>query len=183
MTVGADARAGASVGARGGSRAGILGAFVFLTWHSARNRVRQQARRLRNPRYILAIVLGVAYLYAALFRQGRPGGGLATALFGTGADIVLAVALVLQASQWWLFGSDQTALAFSQAEVQFLFPAPVSRRSLLHFKLLRSQLVVLLNTALWVLLLRRGTATVPLPLRALAFWALFSTLSMHRLGA
>ena len=166
-----------------GERGGILRAFVFLTLHSARNRWRQQARRLRNPRYILAIVLGAAYLYGAVFRQSRPGSGAAGALFGTGADVVLAVGLVFLVARWWLMGSDHSALAFSPAEVQFLFPAPVSRRGLVHFKLLRSQLVVLLNTALWVALLRRGNAAVPLPMRALAFWALFSTLSLHRLGA
>lgn len=169
--------------ARGGERGGILRAFVFLTLHSARNRVRQQARRMRNPRYIVAIVLGVAYLYGALFRQSRPGSGAAAALFGTGADVVLALGLVFLAARWWLMGGDHSALAFSPAEVQFLFPAPVSRRGLVHFKLLRSQLVVLFNTALWVALLRRGNLEVPLPLRALAFWALFSTLSLHRLGA
>lgn len=164
-------------------RGGILRAFLFLTLHSARNRLRQQARRLRNPRYIIAIVLGVGYLYGVLFRQSRPTGGAAAALFGTGADVVLALGVVLLAARWWLLGGDQSALAYSPAEVQFLFPAPVSRRSLVHFKLLRSQLVVLLNTALWVALLRRGNAEVPLLLRALAFWALFSTLSLHRLGA
>lgn len=168
---------------REGERGGILRAFLFLTLHSARNRVRQQARRLRNPRYILAILLGVSYLYGVLFRQSRPGGGAAASLFGTGADVVLALGLVFLAARWWLVGGDQSALAFSPAEVQFLFPAPVSRRGLVHFKLLRSQLVVLVNTALWVALLRRGNLEVPLPLRALAFWTLFSTLSLHRLGA
>ena len=164
-------------------RGGILQAFVFLTLRSAHNRIRQQARRLRNPRYIVAIVLGAVYLYAALLRHSRPTGGAAAALFGTGADVLLAVGLIFVAARWWLLGGDQSALAFSPAEVQFLFPAPVSRRGLVHFKLLRSQLVVLLNTALWVALLRKGNAEVPLPLRALAFWALFSTLSLHRLGA
>ena len=170
-------------GRRGGAAAGILAAFVFLTLHSARNRLRQQARRLRNPRYILALALGGAYLYAALFRQSRPGSGLTSSLFGTGADVLLALGLAALAARWWLFGGEDSALAFSPAEVHFLFPAPVSRRNLVHFKLLRSQLVVLLNTALWVAILRRGNVEVPLVLRALAFWALFSTLSLHRLGA
>lgn len=173
----------ASPAAHAGEPVGILPAFLFLTLRSTRNRLRQQARRLRNPRYIIAIVLGVAYLYGAIFRQSRPGGGAASALFGTGADVVLALGVVFLAARWWLLGDDQSALAFSPAEVQFLFPAPVSRRGLVHFKLLRSQLVVLVNTALWVALLRKGNLEVPLPLRALAFWALFSTLSLHKLGA
>ncbi|MFL5574936.1 MAG: putative ABC exporter domain-containing protein [Gemmatimonadaceae bacterium] len=174
---------GRGAGGAGGTPVGIVGAYVFLTWHSARNRFLQQARRLRNPRYIVALVLGVVYFYVALFRQTRPTGNAPGFLFGTGADAILALGLVALTTRWWLFGGDQTALAFSPAEVQFLFPAPVSRRSLVHFKLLRSQVVVLLNTLLWVVLLRKGSASLSLWARALAFWVMFSTLTLHRLGA
>jgi hypothetical protein len=104
-------------------------------------------------------------------------------LFGTGADVILSLGIVALVVRWWLFGGDQTALAFSPAEVQFLFPAPVTRSGLVHFKLLRSQLVVLLNTVVWMALLRRGNASLPIVLRALSFWVLFSTLTLHRLGA
>ena len=31
--------------------------------------------------------------------------------------------------------SDRGALAFTEAEIQFLFPAPLSRRQLIHYKL------------------------------------------------
>jgi hypothetical protein len=54
--------------------------------------------------------------------------------------------LLLSAARWWLFGADRGTLAFAPAEVQFLFPAPVSRRALVHAKLVRTQLAILLNT-------------------------------------
>ena len=160
----------------------VFGAFAYLTARSMANRVRLQLRRARNPRYAIAILLGAAYFYFVLFRQTRPANAPAL-LFGTGADIILSLGIVSLVVRWWLFGGDQAALAFSPAEVQFLFPAPVTRAGLVHFKLLRSQLVVLLNTIVWMALLRRGNASLPILLRALSFWVLFSTLTLHRLGA
>ena len=38
-------------------------------------------------------------------------------------------------------------IEFSRAEVQFFFQAPISRRQLLHYKLLRSQLALIFGTA------------------------------------
>jgi hypothetical protein len=38
----------------------------YLTITSARNRLKSQAARLRQPRYLVALVLGIAYLYWAL---------------------------------------------------------------------------------------------------------------------
>ena len=83
----------------------------------------------------------------------------------------------------WVFVGDATALAFTQAEVSMLFPAPVSRRSLIVYKLLRTQVAVLANVIIWVFVLRRGGTVLPSPLRAVAIWVLFSTLNLHRLGA
>ena len=42
-------------------------------------------------------------------------------------------------------GPRERLLAFSPAELQFLFPAPVTRRQLVQFKLVRAQLVILVN--------------------------------------
>ena len=47
--------------------------------------------------------------------------------------------LMALAAGAWLFPLDSGLLEFSEAEMQFLFPAPVSRRQLLIHRLLRSQ--------------------------------------------
>ena len=46
----------------------------------------------------------------------------------------------------WLFPMDSGLLEFSDAEMQFLFPAPVSRRQLLIHRMLRSQLGMLFGS-------------------------------------
>jgi hypothetical protein len=83
----------------------------------------------------------------------------------------------------WVFSGERTALAFSPAEVQFLLPAPVSRRGLIGYKLFRAQIIIVINALIWVVLLRRGGSVLPAPLRLVGAWALFSNLSLHRLGA
>ena len=74
-------------------------------------------------------------------------------------------------------------LAFSPAEVTFLFSGPVSRQGLIQFKLLRSQLLILFNALLWTLILSRERFGLSPWLRVISIWVMLTTLSFHRLGA
>lgn len=158
----------------------MLEAALYLLSRSAKNRARRVLTRLKRPRYALAVIVGVGYL--ALIMLGQRSGGRAPVpvpVMQVGGTMMLA----FLAAKWWLFGADRLALAFSSAEIQFLFPAPVSRSGLLGYKLLRAQVLILVNVVIWLLLLNRGRGqTLPLPLHAATIWAMFSTLSLHRLG-
>lgn len=165
-------------------RAGTAAALAFLYQRTARNRLRRQLGRLREPRYLAAVVIGALYLWWALVRnsafQENP-------FFGTPrvSGIFLALAALgvyAAAARWWLFGTDKGTLSFTPAEVQFLFPAPVTRRALIHAKLLRLQLVILLNTLIFSILLRGGAGTAEGWRRGVALWVFFSALALHRLG-
>lgn len=156
----------------------------FLYLRSARNRLWSQARRARSPRYLAAVVLGMLYIWWALFRNTRLEGGPLAAI----ADVqvvlpVLAALLLVSAARWWIFGAERGTLAFAPAEVQFLFPAPVSRRALIHTKLVRTQIAILLNTVIFSVLLRGGTSSLAEWRRGLALWMGFSVFALHRLGA
>ena len=98
-------------------------------------------------------------------------------------DLVVTIGIACAAAWAWIFGSERRVLAFSPADVTFLFPGPVTRRGLVSYKLLRAQLVVLFNTLLWTLLLTREQFGASPSLRALSLWVLLTTLSMHRIGA
>jgi len=67
--------------------------------------------------------------------------------------------------------------------VTFLFSAPVSRRGLIQFKLLHSQLFILFNALLWTLILSRERFGISPWLRVVSIWVLLTTVSFHRLGA
>ncbi len=99
------------------------------------------------------------------------------------AEAIVTLLIVIMLSSAWVFGSDKLALAFTPAEVSLLFQAPLSRRQLTGYKLYRAQVSVLINTIVWVFLLRRGNVHLPPLARALGLWVLFSTLNLHRLAS
>ncbi len=159
-----------------------MSAFLYLVATTWRNRVVARVRRARSPRYAAALVVGALYVWTFLLRPTR-GGGALSFLLGQPTEMLVTVLVVLTLMGSWIFGSDTTALAFSHAELSILFPAPVSRRALIGYKLFRSQIAVVINALIWVFVLRRGGTDVASPLRAIALWVLFSTMSLHRLGS
>ena len=158
----------------------MRGPLAYLAARSARNRVVRQLRRLRRPRYAVALLLGLAYLWAVGARQ-RPSSGPPDVSSAV-VELLATLGVTLVLLYTWLFGSDRRALAFTRAEVTWLFPAPVTRAQLIRYKLLRGQFVVLFNVLLWTFLLSRDLAGQPWR-RAAAIWVLLTTLALHRIGA
>ena len=79
----------------------------------------------------------------------------------------------------WIIPHERAALVFSEAEVAFLFPAPVGRTTLIHFKLLKSQSTILFS-ALFMTLIRPWGGGSYL-FMAIGWWALFSLLNLQLL--
>ena len=156
------------------------GAFRYLIGHSLRNRAQVLLRRVRAPRYALALLTAGAYYYF-VFHSGSQRGPVPPGMAVNGAGIYEAL-LAASIAWMWVFGVAEPALAFTSAEVQLLFPAPVTRRALIHYKLAQTQVAILLNVAIWLLLLSRNSPVSPL-LKAAALWVLFTTLYLHRVGA
>lgn len=164
---------------------------------SIRNAVVQRVLRLKQPKYLAGAVAGALYFYFFLFRhafrgQARDGGrgleqavgwlhdpAIASLVLGAAA-LVLLVAMLAT----WLLPGERSALAFSEAEVAFLFPAPMTRSQLVRYKLLRSQLAILVSSVLLTVVLRRGGAFGGDPwLHAIGWWIVLSTVRMHFIGA
>jgi ABC-2 type transport system permease protein len=165
----------------------VTAALAFLLITATRNRLLAQLRRLRTPRYAIGFALGLGYFWLMFGRHlfAPPGRlGSLPSLTGTGSALEsVAPALVLVVFVGiWLFGGDMTALAFSEAEVTMLMTAPVSRRALILYKLAQSQMLIWINVLIWTVLLRRGSAVLPVPLSALSVWVIFTTLNLHRMG-
>jgi ABC-2 type transport system permease protein len=139
----------------------MFGASLYIIACSARNRARVRLRRLREPRYLIGAIVGVAYMYFSFFGRLRgarssaarnsaraqrdgtsPALSTVSALVASGPAFT-GIALLLVTAVSWLVPFDSGLLDFSDAEVQFLFPAPVSRRQLLIHRMLRSQIGLL----------------------------------------
>ncbi|MDL2718958.1 MAG: putative ABC exporter domain-containing protein [Acidobacteriota bacterium] len=159
---------------------------LFAGRRMLRNAARRKFGRLREPRYMVGFLLGAAY-FVMLFtrpgsRTGRTPGTLR--LPAEGGDLLLlagAAALAVATLLMWLFRKGQPALGLSEAEIQFLFPAPISRKALLHYALLKAQLPVLFSAlVITVVSGRRGGGTA---IRTGAgLWLLLTATHFHNLA-
>jgi hypothetical protein len=160
---------------------GTVGALRYLLLRSIANRTRTQLRRIRSPRYAVALIAAALYFWSLTSRGGvsrGPSAADAQRIMPMIYEVLLAVMTI----GVWIFGPAEPALVFSGAEVQMLFPAPVSRRALINYKLAQTQFTILFSALIWQLLLSRTSTAVPV-LHALGLWALFTTLYLHRVGA
>jgi len=156
-------------------------ALAYLTWHTVVNRLRRQAVRLRNPRYAIALLLGVVWIGVVLWQRPPAGNPAHTA--GPWVEVIAAFSILFLIAWSWLSSPDARVLMFSPAEVTLLFPAPLTRLTLLHYKLLRTQLVILLNVVIWTAMASPHQTGLPVWLRAASFWVVITTLALHRLAA
>ncbi|RKH16254.1 ABC transporter permease [Corallococcus praedator] len=117
-------------------------AVAFLWARTWRNRLVRQVQRLKRPRYLLGALVGLAYLYSlvgrSVFVQGT--GRAVSPNARMFAEFSLEVSVLGTLVTAWVLGADRPALTFTQTEVQYFFPAPVTRKALLHYKLLRGLL-------------------------------------------
>lgn len=160
----------------------MISALAYLVRTSTRNMLVERARRLRSPRYAVALALGLSYLWLVYFRRSgeRMPAEIAPPLLQALATLA-PVALMLMAAWYWIIGADRKTLAFSEAEVTLLFTAPVSRRALVGYKLARTQIPVFTTSLLWTLMLYRDHPGAGAA-RFLGLWLALSTLSLHRLA-
>jgi hypothetical protein len=158
----------------------MIRVFAYLAWRSTVNRVARQLRQLRSPRYLVALALGIGYLYIVAVEQ-RP--RAAPAVGARWIELLGSLGVVGAILWGWIFGVERRVLAFTPAEVTFLFSGPVTRRGLVQYKLLRNQLLILFNALLWTLILARERFGTSPWLRAISIWVLLTTISFHRLGA
>jgi hypothetical protein len=173
--------------------ASSLGTFAFIALRSLRNAARLRVRRLKEPRYLIGLVLGLAY-FGMIFSPagGRRKAAKATlsALPPAFLDVQLlgfALFLFVACCAVWALRWGPPALSLTEDEIQFLFPAPLSKRSILHFALLKPQLRLLFSAAVFTYVLGRGSRSgagfvflflgvwialtaVQLHLQAMAFW-------------
>ena len=172
----------------------MVGASLYILVRSTRNRIAVRLRRLREPRYLFGAVIGAAYLYFAVFRPRRavgrrvgprasipPRDGMLLGRFGASLG---GAAVLLMAGLAWIFPGTSSLLSFTEAETDFLFPAPVSRRQLLIHRVIRSQFGLLFAAMVPAFLFSSpGTVSIAaMFLRAIALWITFVTVRVYFAG-
>jgi hypothetical protein len=169
------------------SFASLSGALFYLRAMTLWGAVRSRLLRLKQPKYLLGAIVGVAYFYFFFFRprgtgpRGMPAGAPLPAISSEALVLIISVAalaLFIVAFLSW-FVPRPAALAFSEAEIAFLFPAPVSRRMLIHYRILSSQFRLVLTAIIFTLVFRRGITVT----HAVGWWMILATLNLHFTGS
>jgi len=150
----------------------MIGAFIVVTAQSFKNRIVAGVRRLKQPRYAVGALLAAVYFGSLFFRNRGGGKFLAQAgALDLRADVVSVVVLFLMLFAWAL-PADSGGLEFSEAEIALLFPAPLRRRDLLLYKIVRAQPQTILGALAFTILgATRG--------RFIGIWIAFSVLSIY----
>jgi hypothetical protein len=153
----------------------MMRAFVFVTVRSFRNRIVSRLKRLRNVRYLLSFLAGLAYFWFFALRHMFGGRspvrhmGLPTSELFVDLAAVLVLSMMVLA---WALPKQSAGLTFSEAEIQFLFPAPLTRRQLLLYKILRAQPQVFISATVMSVVIFRGA-------KFIGVWACFVALSIY----
>jgi len=170
----------------------MVSTFFYLTTCAIRNRIRVRLRRLREPRYLLGSLAGLAYLYFVFGRgvrssrgsngvTGRPALASLIARIGAPMQFIGSVCLLLFATLAWLWPGSRKPIDFTRAEVQFFFTAPLTRRQLLHYKLMGSQLGLLFGSAVAALFLRPATFGSAWTF-IVGIWIVLTAIRLHSIG-
>lgn len=181
----------------------MLRALLYLRFTSFRNWLIVRGRRLRQPKYLIGAVVGCAYFYFFFFRpigdHSARRAALATAETRHAMEMAAAalpadwlpattalgaLALLTFISFMWIVPAQRAALGFTEAEIAFLFPAPIARRALVHFRLISSQLRSLVGAIVMMLFSNRWTIIGGNAFtHAIGWWFIFSALNLHFSGA
>lgn len=168
----------------------IAGALLYVRLTTAKGWMTSRLRRLKQPKYLVGAVVGVAYIYfflirsVAQVRRARPeavpnDAGDAVDMLSIVPDVAAGVLLLLIAFNW-IVPRGRAGLTFSEAEISFLFPAPIARRTLIHYRLLCT-LGTLGLTALLMTLVSGGwtISGAPAWLRGVGWWVVLGIVSLH----
>jgi len=123
----------------------VIGTFLTVAFLTLKNKILQLVRRLREPRYLIGAIAGIAYFWFMFFRRAMAAhssnGKLILITSGISPVVVdcAAVVLLLLMICAWALPADSGGLEFSETEIAFLFPAPLRRRDVLLYKIVRAQ--------------------------------------------
>ena len=155
----------------------MIRTFLTVAFLTLKNRILQRIRRLRQPRYLIGAIAGAVYFWYMIFRRLAAAGNGRILLKTFGAspvvtDVASVVVLMIMTLAWAL-PSDSGGIEFSEAEIAFLFPAPLRRRDLLLYKILRAQPQALFSALIMTVLgwWRRGLFV--------GIWVTISALSIY----
>jgi len=161
-------------------------ALLFLIHRTAVTAIRSRLARLKQVRYLVPAVIGLAYFVlifgGSSLREGRPRHDSFSLpdpfMEWGGAVLILLMALLV-----WILPGRQPAIAFLEPEVAILFPAPLTRRELVTYKLLDLQKVVAIAPLIFGVMTWFQGGPARAVYVAAGVWFTVNVLTLHQVGA
>ncbi|HEU4603658.1 MAG TPA: putative ABC exporter domain-containing protein [Steroidobacteraceae bacterium] len=171
---------------------GIASALFYLRMRSLENALVSRVKRLKQPKYLIGALVGGAYIYFFFLRRLGANNGRASEQVDPQILVqqlpavanVAALLLMIVILFYWILPRSRAALTFSEAEIAFLFPAPVHRRTLIHYRLINLQFR-LAFTALIFGLISRTWSFLPgdWVIRAFGWWIILGNIALHDIAS
>lgn len=166
-------------------------ALLEIIARSWRGRLRRSARLAKTPKYWIGLILGALYLFwilrNAIGLRGIGGGHALPDLLGASPELraglllVGSVALALMTTIAWLLPGGRSGLRLTEAELHTLTTAPIARRQVIQYALLKNQIGLMTTSVLLPLILSPGT--IGMRLASLpAYWMVLTLLDLHLKG-
>ncbi len=158
----------------------MIAVLARLQWMTLKGRVVRSMRLLRQPKYLVGTIVGLGWIAMWMIRPilrskvsvgstfwSQAGGDLQPTIHWVAA---LGISIVLPLA--WLLPWGRLGLPFREAELTMLLQAPLTRRQVIRYGLLKSEFRVVLS-ALAVSLVLRGGGLFAWLQAFLGTWLLF----------
>ena len=162
---------------------------LYLAWRSLRGRVVGWLRLMRQPKYLVGTLAGVAWM--GLFALRPMTRAIRTGSLVEGFEEIVewlplvetaaAMALLVVLSLWWLWPFGKATIALSETELHLLLSAPVRRRHVIQYAVLRNQWGILFG-CLIVSLFSAGGSLMGIAWRFLSVWLFLTLWNLHACG-
>jgi ABC-2 type transport system permease protein len=163
-------------------------ALLFLVRRSFVNAVKSKFLRLKNPRYLVPTIVGIAYFVLVFgpFRDGSRGRDWTPPAASGPSPFMewgFTAAVLVFAAAAWVFPARGTPLGFSESEVALLFPSPLSRKELVRYKLLDMQKYLVVTPIFFAVFNIDRLGLLRSIFLLVGTWLALTVMTLHGIGA
>ena len=126
---------------------------LYLLLHNFIGSWRFRLQRLKQPKYLVGIIVVLGYFYLLFAGSASTSVHRKEISQPELAGLMVSLFLIFQFSLIWLLAGRFTGLGFSETETEILFAAPLTRKELIRYRLLKSQPGILFSALFLVVIL------------------------------
>lgn len=155
---------------------------LYLAARQSLGGMKYRLTRLKNPRYLVPAALAIFYFWMTFGFTGLRDSESAPREVGPVLRLFVGPGVGMLFAMMWTFSPARPAPAFSRAEASQLFMLPISRRSLITYRLLRPQLSFLMLSGFAALGASRSADINP-AFAAGGAWLMVNLLALNAMAA